>query len=153
MHTARHIVKNCFQGTLAQDRTIILVTHHISLCLPMSNYLVELSRGKVARQGTINELQEQGVLEEVVHDEDISNLDQPSSDEEEESSTDVDTERIQKKLVQEEYRKEGRIGARTYFNYFKTSGLLTWALTILLMALMRLATIANSVRWYTSGLT
>ena len=119
----------------------------------MSNYLVELSRGKVARQGTINELQEQGVLEKVVHDEDISNLDQPSSDEEEESSTDVDTERIQKKLVQEEYRKEGRIGARTYFNYFKTSGLLTWALTIILMALMRLATIANSVRWHASGLT
>lgn len=142
MHTARHIVKHCFQGALAQNRTIILVTHHISLCIPSSSYIVELSHGKIVRQGSVSDLQEQGVLKAVVRDEDVS--ENPPSKENEEPMQN-DTAHIQKKLVKEEYRKEGRVSGRTYFDYIKTSGWIAWTLTFVLMALMRMSAIANSV--------
>ena len=145
MHTARHIVKNCFQGPLAKDRTIILVTHHISLCLSASSYIVELSAGKVIRQGSISDLQNQGLLKSVVHDEDVTQS-IPEKERDHDEPIRDGSERIQKKLVEEEYRKEWRVAVHTYLDYFNTSGWISWTLTFILMALLRAGTIANSVR-------
>ena len=66
MHTATHLVKRALSGDLARGRTIILVTHHISLCLPIAAYLVELSSGAVLRSGLTSELRERGELEKLV---------------------------------------------------------------------------------------
>ena len=43
MHTAQHLLRHALSGPLAKDRTIVLVTHHITLCLPAATYLLELN--------------------------------------------------------------------------------------------------------------
>src|ERR1700760_111313 len=80
MHTAQHIVANCLTGPFARDRTIILVTHHITLCLPIAHYLVELSQGRVLRQGTIKSFEESGILQKVVETEDLGYHEQQDED-------------------------------------------------------------------------
>ncbi|KAJ2652715.1 hypothetical protein IWW40_000826 [Coemansia sp. RSA 1250] len=53
--TASHIVRCCFshqKHPLMQNRTCILVTHHLSLCLPYADLVVMLDNGQVAAQGT-----------------------------------------------------------------------------------------------------
>lgn len=39
-HTARHIYDQCLKGPLLVGRTIILVSHHVHLCLPGASYVV-----------------------------------------------------------------------------------------------------------------
>lgn len=53
-HTAKHIVDHCFKGPLMQDRTVILVSHHVQLCAPIASYVVCLENGSVelATSGT-----------------------------------------------------------------------------------------------------
>jgi ABC-type multidrug transport system fused ATPase/permease subunit len=54
LHTAQFIVENLLRGTLAKDRTILLVTHQIALVKPVAEFMVTLSmNGQVALQGTI----------------------------------------------------------------------------------------------------
>ncbi|PCH42091.1 pleiotropic drug resistance ABC transporter [Wolfiporia cocos MD-104 SS10] len=166
MHTAQHLVKKALSGELVSDRTIILVTHHISLCLPIASYLVELSAGTVVRQGFTQDLREQGQLQRVVSREDIPS---PEIEERrsESSSTEVENEADMMdqdfpakskskgggqtgKLIEAEARAEGRVSARTYLTYIRAAGLFSWFLTVLLMILIRLITIGNQffiARW------
>ncbi|KAG5638391.1 hypothetical protein H0H81_000287 [Sphagnurus paluster] len=69
MHTAQHLLTKCLSGELAQDRTIILVTHHISLCLPAASYIVELAHGQVLQQGSIEDLKDLGLLNTIIQQE------------------------------------------------------------------------------------
>lgn len=46
-HTARFIVDECFKGPLLRGRTVVLVSHHVDLCLPVSEFVVALSNGKI----------------------------------------------------------------------------------------------------------
>jgi ABC-type multidrug transport system ATPase subunit len=154
MHTATHIVQNCMTGTFARDRTIILVTHHISLCLPIAHYLVELSQGRVLRQGTIKSFEESGVLQKVVETEDHGFQDQeeditvPVDNEADSVSPDVQPVKKARgdgKLIEAEARAEGRVSWRTYMTYIRAAGLFSWILTLLLMLLIRLINIGNQV--------
>ncbi|KAJ5095316.1 hypothetical protein NUU61_004672 [Penicillium alfredii] len=45
VHTRVHLYRHALIGEMAQDRTRILVTHHIDLCLPQAKYLVRLREG------------------------------------------------------------------------------------------------------------
>ena len=57
MHTARHSVENCFIGDLAKGRTIILVTHNVSLTSPIADYMVVLdSNGTVKSHGPVQKI-------------------------------------------------------------------------------------------------
>lgn len=56
MHTARHIVQDCLGGPLMQNRTVVLVTHHVKLCLRLAEFLVEVDAGKILRAGRVAEL-------------------------------------------------------------------------------------------------
>ena len=46
-HTAQFIFEECLTGTLLRNRTVILVTHHVALCLPGADYIVTLRDGYV----------------------------------------------------------------------------------------------------------
>lgn len=61
-HTAKHIFENCIMGPLMLGRTCILVTHNLALCVPQSNFVVVLSNGKVAAQGSPEEMTASGVF-------------------------------------------------------------------------------------------
>ncbi|TFY64349.1 hypothetical protein EVJ58_g2686 [Rhodofomes roseus] len=163
MHTAQHLVTHALTGMLARGRTIILVTHHISLCLPKASYLVELSSGSVIRQGSTQALREQGQLSQIVAAEDIVQESESSESSsatleteneadlvDQPKSTDENANKYSGKLIEAEARAEGRVSARTYWTYIRAAGLLCWAFTMVFMVLVRLITIANQLfiaRW------
>lgn len=159
MHTAQHIVRNCLTGELAQDRTIILVTHHVSLCLPAAEYLVELSRGTILRQGTVQELRESGVLGQLVADEDDQDFFVPltrahTPKNEADLSFRLSNHAGTKgKLIEAEARAEGRVSWRTYMTYIRAAGFSSWILTVLLMLLIRAVNVGNQVIPSVSRLT
>lgn len=63
-HTAKHIFEQCIMGPLMFGRTCILVTHNIALCVPRSHYVVAVANGKIAAQGSPDEVMASGVLGE-----------------------------------------------------------------------------------------
>ncbi|KDQ63255.1 hypothetical protein JAAARDRAFT_29273 [Jaapia argillacea MUCL 33604] len=155
MHTAQHLVQNCFSGEFAQGRTIILVTHHISLCLPIASYLVELGQGRVLHQGSIQELQDAGLLQKIVEIEEDIQPDEPVSAvtilADNEADSEVDDKEgksprvVNGKLIDAEYRAEGRVSLRTYMTYIHAAGIFSWILTIFLMLMIRVINITNQV--------
>lgn len=157
MHTAQHLMKKALSGELARGRTIILVTHHISLCLPIASYLVELSGGSILRQGSTQDLRERGQLEKLVEEEDVPPMEAESQSSTSEMENEADlvdpdletqakTKTSDGKLIEAEARAEGRVSARTYLTYIRAAGLYSWFLTVILMVLIRLITIGNQVR-------
>ncbi|KAG6842469.1 hypothetical protein C0991_007599 [Blastosporella zonata] len=148
MHTAQHLVSKCLTGPLARDRTIILVTHHISLCLPSASYLVELAQGKILRQGSIQELKDQDVLDAVIEKEDapsdVKDLLENNGETVEDSIPAASTMRSGK-LIEAEGKAEGRVPLKTYLTYIYAAGTLPWVITLSLMVLIRFVNITNQV--------
>ncbi|KAF1981699.1 putative ABC bile acid transporter [Aulographum hederae CBS 113979] len=78
-HVGRQIYEEALTGELSKDRTRVLVTHHVSLCLPRTKYSVRLGDGKVDFAGDVEQLgkteldallkEEQNENEEAVDDE------------------------------------------------------------------------------------
>ncbi|KIH87842.1 hypothetical protein SPBR_04542 [Sporothrix brasiliensis 5110] len=65
-HTAQWIFNNCIRGPLMRNRTCILVTHNISLCVPFSDFVVVMNNGRITSQGPSQEVIASGVLGEEV---------------------------------------------------------------------------------------
>ncbi|KAH7930921.1 pleiotropic drug resistance ABC transporter [Leucogyrophana mollusca] len=149
MHTAQHIVSNCLTGDLARGRTIILVTHHISLCLPLTSYVVELSQGKVLRAGSVQEFQDLGQLELFVEAENDATEDtsrtQTPDNEADLPLAETTSKADKGKLIDVEARAEGRVPLRTYWVYIRAAGLLSWVITLSLMLAIRFINISNQV--------
>ncbi|WFD42701.1 hypothetical protein MPSI1_001349 [Malassezia psittaci] len=55
-HTAHHLVEQCLKGELAQDRTVILATHAVSLVQKQAAFAAVMESGQVIAQGTPSEL-------------------------------------------------------------------------------------------------
>ncbi|KAJ3554652.1 hypothetical protein NM688_g2996 [Phlebia brevispora] len=159
MHTASHLVKHALSGKFAKDRTIILVTHHISLCLPVAWYLVELCGGRVVRQGTMQELQAAGHLKKLVETEDITTSPirttlPPVGPDNEADRIDGEPpakrQRSDGKLIEAEGRAEGRVSLRSYLTYIRAAGIIASILTVYLLIQIQLINIAAQfylARW------
>jgi ABC-type multidrug transport system fused ATPase/permease subunit len=65
-HTAQWIFSNCIRGPLMKGRTCILVSHNIQLCVPPSDYVVVMENGRVATQGSSQDVIASGKLGEDV---------------------------------------------------------------------------------------
>ncbi|KAI9441690.1 ATP-binding cassette transporter [Lactarius indigo] len=70
-HTAHHLYFECLKGDLMRGRTIILVSHHVQLCVPGANYIVALENGRVLYKGDRQGFQSSGsgASESLVRDE------------------------------------------------------------------------------------
>ena len=64
-HVGRQLFENALTGSICQGRTRILVTHHVSLCLPKTAYLVYLQDGQ-AVSGTVSDMRKKGHLQEIL---------------------------------------------------------------------------------------
>ncbi|KIM25383.1 hypothetical protein M408DRAFT_210000 [Serendipita vermifera MAFF 305830] len=64
-HTARFLYERLFMGPLLANRTVVLVTHHVELVLPGAYYYIQMQDGRMEVQGTVQELQEEGLLEDL----------------------------------------------------------------------------------------
>ncbi|KAF8752415.1 P-loop containing nucleoside triphosphate hydrolase protein [Rhizoctonia solani] len=76
-HTTRFLIDKLFKGPLLENRTVILVTHHVELMLPCAHYVVRMYDGRIDMQGVVSELQEQGHLDYVALDADASTSSEP----------------------------------------------------------------------------
>ncbi|KYK57220.1 ATP-dependent bile acid permease [Drechmeria coniospora] len=65
-HTAQWIFSNCIRGPLMRGRTSILVTHNVALCVPSADHVVVLDNGRIACQGTAQEVMASGRLGEEI---------------------------------------------------------------------------------------
>ena len=63
-HTAKWIFDKALLGPLMWHRTCILVTHNATLCLPQAKVAVVLDNGRIAAQGSPNEIVNSGLLGE-----------------------------------------------------------------------------------------
>lgn len=68
-HVGRQLFDEALTGEIGQGRTRILVTHHVGLCLPRTQYAVLLGGGGVEHAGSVSDLQRKGVLEQVLREE------------------------------------------------------------------------------------
>lgn len=68
-HTGRHVFEHALTGELGQGRTRVLVTHHVALCLPRTDYSVLLENGRVKYAGTIDDLKQSHHLEYILREE------------------------------------------------------------------------------------
>ncbi|KIK07255.1 hypothetical protein K443DRAFT_129256 [Laccaria amethystina LaAM-08-1] len=152
MHTAQHLVEHCLNGELVRGRTIILVTHHIALCLPTASYLVEIEQGRVIRQASIQELKDQGIFSTVVQTQEKSPSQEHCDPRPKQNEADAlginDRSKLPRqatdgKLIEAEARAEGRVSTRTYMTYIRAAGLLPWLITITLLLLIRFINIGN----------
>ncbi|KAG9032385.1 hypothetical protein FRB95_001506 [Tulasnella sp. JGI-2019a] len=160
MHTARHLLQSCFLGPIMKDRTIILVTHHVSLCLPAAAYILEMGGGTVLRQGTVQDLQDQGQLGQVIAEEDHTEsfeveeeseipVNEADNATEQQGSSHADPKPIGK-LIEAEHRAEGRVTLATYLTYIRACGWLPWTLIVFLILAGRGIQVGNQfflARW------
>ncbi|KAL9636160.1 MAG: hypothetical protein Q9164_002999, partial [Protoblastenia rupestris] len=66
-HVGRQLFEEALTGELGQDRTRILVTHHVALCLPKADYVVLVAEGTVQQAESPTELRRMGVLDQIVN--------------------------------------------------------------------------------------
>jgi ABC-type methionine transport system ATPase subunit len=140
---------------LACNRTIILVTHHLTLCLPIASRVLKLDDGKILYQGTIPELESKGLLMSIIQAEEepfpetepLS--DKPTNDADalvvENGNTEV-SKLVTGKLIEAEAVAEGQVSLRTYFTYFKAGGVGLWVLIIAIQMAIRSINVVYQVR-------
>lgn len=149
-HVCRHLFEKALTGELAKDRTRILVTHHVSLCLPRASYAVSLGAGTVEHAGSVEELQRIGVLENILSEEQNSVVEQTKdttvgeevakledtddtlrkiltivteqSVETDDSEVDVKGKAQPRKFTEEEGRERGSVKLGIWKEYLVTSG-------------------------------
>lgn len=61
-HTAKHIFEEALTGDLMAYRTCILVSHNVSLTVPLAHRVIVVQNGKIVCKGTPQEVAESGVL-------------------------------------------------------------------------------------------
>ncbi|KAJ5892711.1 hypothetical protein N7504_009402 [Penicillium tannophilum] len=157
-HTGRHVYENALTGELGQGRTRVLVTHHVALCLPLTDYSVLLENGRVKYAGTIDDLRKSNHLEDILREEQAAEeLDKKIIDDQKDVN-DVDGGTLQKvisntshrrqsnaangnatvppkdtpkKFIKDEAKEKGSVRLTVYKTYFGMGGRpLTWAVTI-----------------------
>ncbi|KAI1454375.1 canalicular multispecific organic anion transporter 1 [Annulohypoxylon moriforme] len=133
--TAQSIVSKLFHGSLLKDRTVILVTHRVDLCLALADQVVEITNGK-ARVFSSNEYP--------------GEFDSPTQkntvifeDQDQVATEELANAAIPDKFVSEEARASGGVLARVYWTYIKAGKLTYWYAVIAIFALFRFARIFN----------
>ena len=154
-HVAQHLHDNALTGELGLNRTRVLATHHIGLCISKASYIVVLGKRGIEQSGSPEHLRERGQFEHVMNlhqlnpnilelmlsqsgrgDGVLNGLPLAKSDKQENHVADRDVaasaqKAAPKKFVKEELRAEGSVNVSAYMAYFKKSGGVLFWLPIL----------------------
>ncbi|KAI7876125.1 P-loop containing nucleoside triphosphate hydrolase protein [Lichtheimia hyalospora FSU 10163] len=147
-HTAQHIFHSCLMGDLLKDRTVVMVTHHVPLCLPAAKFLVKMDpEGRVAAFGDTDTLLKAGTLADVIgnsnchgddngtptikvtreNDQQQHQQQEPTQDN---AADDVAQDKRGEKFISEERAARGHVKLKVHATYLKACG--GWPFWILL---------------------
>ncbi|KAF4625644.1 hypothetical protein G7Y89_g12520 [Cudoniella acicularis] len=152
-HVGKHIYDNALMGELSEGRTRVLVTHHVALCLPRAEYVVQLSaEGKFQYAGSIKDARETGRFEDILKEENeediIKNqeiLDDSTPTPEINGSTTTGIKHQPKKLVEDEKRETGSVKRSIYTTYLKaTGGIPFWTFVFIFYVIAQALTLTRS---------
>ncbi|KAL1311822.1 hypothetical protein AAFC00_001898 [Neodothiora populina] len=144
-HVGRHLLDHAILGPLGENRTKILVTHHVGLVKRYAAYVVTLDGDGTAsgKHDTSDEpisqpprLTDPSMLPEA----------KLASTPSEEEPLPSDTPKIKaRKFVEDEERQQGRVKWQVYETYLKASGgFLYWTMTFAIFTLAAFSTVARS---------
>lgn len=167
-HTAAWIYDNCIAGPLMANRTCILVSHNVALTVQKADWVITMDNGKVASQGTPEELVSSGHLgdDELVKSSIMNSRNQSSANIESLAAKNTemkakaaviesklkklavgDNEEILNdgKLVDEENKSDGVVDFKVYAGYAKEiGGWFIWLCIFLVFLIPQLVFIAQS---------
>ena len=153
-HVGKEIYDNALMGELSEGRTRILVTHHVSLCLPRAKYAVRLSaNGILEHAGLIDDLRATGSFDDLLKAEDETQKEVPAEEIEDgktaanghSEAAEADKSKKPKKLIEDEKRETGSVKASVYANYLKaTGGIPFWSYVILFYIVAEGLTLSRS---------
>ncbi|KAJ7591990.1 P-loop containing nucleoside triphosphate hydrolase protein [Mycena floridula] len=144
-HTSRFLYEKLLCGPLLANRTVVLVTHHIDLVMPSAHYLVRMLDGRIDAQGTVAELRERGILDQIVHDaaaEVEQEMDTSTVATIAETLSDL-KRKPPRKLVEDERREEGGVKWSIYKTYVKAFSYRIWGFLIFLVFLTQLVVVGE----------
>ncbi|PYI02730.1 P-loop containing nucleoside triphosphate hydrolase protein [Aspergillus sclerotiicarbonarius CBS 121057] len=148
-HVGKHVYENAVMGELAEGRTRILATHHVSLCLSGAKYAVSLSvDGTLKHAGAVDQLEADGELESIKDTEEREIL----IEEEEEgpippaAPAPLAPKAPPKKLIEDEKRPTGRVATSVYAGYLKATG--GWPFWVFLLVIFALSESLSLGRTY-----
>lgn len=158
-HTAKHLYQHCLMGEYMRHRTVILVTHHVGLCIRGAGYVVALEEsGSVAAAGKPldviksgalgNEFSQEGYMEQVdANEEAATNGPIPTVPKKVNSQNDAIVADGAGKLVKEETRAEGSVKWAVYGTYYYASGGFFFWASVLLLFCFAQASILGQDYW------
>ncbi|RCI02842.1 hypothetical protein CU098_011964, partial [Rhizopus stolonifer] len=116
-YTARQLYHKCLLGPLVKSRTIILITHHVSLCIQNCTYVVLVKNGRTQITGSPLEIKKKSKKS-------IDKVSLTSNTESNPSIVDIhsSTKKSPKVLVEEEKRFDGTAKLKFYKKYLGLYG-------------------------------
>ncbi|PVH85773.1 hypothetical protein DL98DRAFT_511322 [Cadophora sp. DSE1049] len=152
-HVGKQIYENALMGELAEGRTRVLATHHVSLCLPRAEYAACLSPvGALEHAGLVKDLKGNPDFEEILkaaeaeikqHDHALSG--DVIADAETNGSTTKPDKPPPKKLIEDEKRETGSVKRSVYIAYLKaTGGIPFWGLVFMFYVVAEGLTLSRS---------
>ncbi|KAI8390314.1 P-loop containing nucleoside triphosphate hydrolase protein [Blakeslea trispora] len=131
-HTARFLYQQCLTGSLMSNRTVILITHQISLCIQHSAFVVLIKDETICLSGSPTKIQQQGKLN-LLYDDNAETTLQTSNNEVTDlelnfdvnkgiAKDDNDQNKPAKVLVKEEERFQGTVKLEYYRIYSRVFG-------------------------------
>jgi hypothetical protein len=123
--TARFWFDKLFCGPLLANRTVPLVIHHVDLVLPGTYYLVRMLDGWMDTQGTVKELREQGIPEDIADYEGVEvhakDLGASTSTTEENDDNKKSDEKLPRQSVMDEHRETGGVRWSVHKSHLQAS--------------------------------
>ena len=134
--TASEIVRKLFNGPLAEERTIILVTHRVELCQHLAKQVFEVVDGRVrvldASTASLLESDDR----KTTH----------SSDESKSQTEEQENAAVPEKFIEDEKREHGSVKASVYWEYIKAGKIKWWTLLIAVLVADRIVDVGNT--WF-----
>ncbi|KAK8864683.1 hypothetical protein IAR55_001935 [Kwoniella newhampshirensis] len=144
-HTSRFLYQECLQGSLLKDRTIVLVSHHVSLVLPCADYIISLTKdGQVeqacpARQAKVSSFSELPAPESPIEEE-IVTMETTKKQYQERN----EESQASRQLYKAEHKSVGQVGRNHYIMVLRAAGGKGyWLVFVLLFFLGRTLTLGR----------
>ncbi|KAI0767285.1 P-loop containing nucleoside triphosphate hydrolase protein [Fomes fomentarius] len=151
VHTGRWIVDRCFKGDLIRGRTVILVSHNVTLTRPIADFVVALGTdGRIVSQGSLDKAlkEDKMLLEELKTEEKQLQQVHQEIDEPVLQADAVDQQKDGKLVVAEEIG-EGLVGWNALRMYFRNTARVAWMYwTVYLVALTLTHVLINGQTYF-----